>query len=69
MTNQDDTVYADEILYAKDVAGIFTILYPDAMTDGTFDNEEVTKDILGNCFSLITIKEAKELVLNVFAKN
>ena len=68
LTNPDDAVYADEILYAKDVAGIFTKLYPDAMTDGTFDDDEVTKDVLGNYFSLISIKEAKELVMDAFAK-
>ena len=68
LTNPDDAVYADEILYAKDVAGIFTKLYPDAMTDGTFGDDEVTKDVLGNYFSLVSIKEAKELVMDAFAK-
>ena len=38
------------------------------MTDGTIDDEEVTKDVLGNYFSLISIKEAKELVMDAFAK-
>ena len=68
LTNPDNPVYLDEILCPEDVIGIIIQLFPDAMIDGTFDDEDVTKEVVGNYFSLISTKEAKELVLDVYVK-
>ena len=68
IANPDDPCYADEVFDNSDVATIITVLYPDAMEDGTFDDDEATADLLGEYFSLISIKEAKEIVLDAYAK-
>ncbi len=69
IVNPDDPCHADEIFANPDVATIITVLYPDAFEDGTFDDDEATADLLGEYFSLISIDEAKEIVLAAYAKN
>jgi len=68
ISNPDDPYHADEVFSNSDVATIITVLYPDAMEDGTFDVDEATADLLGEYFSLISIEEAKEIVLDAYAK-
>ena len=37
------------------------------MTDRTFDDEDETEEVLGIYFSLISVDEAEELVMDAFA--
>ena len=64
MTNPENTHYADELLANQDVAAIITELY----SIHTFDSDEATTEVLGKYFSLISIKEAKQIVLAAYAK-
>ena len=61
--NTNEVYIADRHLFKNDIASIIPELYPEAMNDGTFDDNEITADILSQYFSLISIDEAKELVM------
>ncbi len=66
--NPDENHYADEHLFNRDVADAVAELYPDAMTEGIFDDDNAAEEILGQYFSLISTEEAKELVLDAYAR-
>ena len=67
--NPNNSKHADEFLYGNGVAGIVADLYPNAVADRIFDDNETATDILSKYFSLVSIDEAKELVLEAIAKS
>ena len=64
-----DKYHANEFIFSKNGVGIIVTLYPDVFTDGMFDNDEATEEILGNFFSLVSTNEAEELVSDAYAKS
>ena len=60
---------ADHHLFAKDIASLLVDMYPDSMTDGTFDDEESTRIFLEQYFSLISVEEAKEVVMQAYEES
>ena len=60
---------ADHHLFAKDIASLLVDMYPDSMTDGTFDDEESTRIFLEQYFSLISVEEAKEIVMQAYEES
>ena len=66
--NPEDPRHADEFLFDGDIGILITELYPTMMTDGTFEDDDIMEEILGEYFSLILLDEAKEVVAEAFAK-
>ena len=69
IVNLDARKKAEENLYSKDIATLLVYMYPDAMTDGTFDDKEATRKMLEQYFSLISIEEAKAIVMEAYKQN
>ena len=61
--NEDNPRHLDEILFEKDVAMVVTQLYTDR---NVFNNADAAEQILSQYFSLISIDEATDLVMNAF---
>mmetsp|Transcript_25750 Transcript_25750/g.43952 ORF Transcript_25750/g.43952 Transcript_25750/m.43952 type:complete len:93 (+) Transcript_25750:685-963(+) len=66
LINPDNPHYADEHLFNNDIVALIRDMFPDAFNDGTFDDDDATKDMLEPYFSLISIDEAKELVMDAY---
>ena len=60
---------ADHHLFPKDIASLLVDMYPDSMTDGTFDDEESTRIFLEQYFSSISVEEAKEIVMKAYEES
>ena len=67
VVNAGDPWTLEEYLSAEDVAKVVAFLYPTAVADRTFEDEDDTEFILGQYFCHTPIDEAKELVLTEYA--
>ena len=66
IVNASDPIHLDERLFSEDVAVVVASLYPD---ETVFDDDETAAEILETYFSLISVDEAKELVLEAYAND
>ena len=66
VTNPSNLKTLDEVLFPWDVAVVVTTLFPDP---GVFDDGDEVDEILSTYFSLISVQEAKKLVIQAYAKN
>lgn len=64
LVNPNSARAADEMLYNKDIANIFVELYD----KDTLDDDDIAEELLSEYFSLISFDEAKEIVLEAFAR-
>ena len=62
----DSPKHIDTILKNTDIADVVTILYPDAIAEGHFNDDESSEGILSQYFSLTPFDEAKVLVLDAY---
>lgn len=64
--NPAEAMHADEVIFNNDIANVITALFEYVMTDGTFDDDDATEELLSDYFSLTSIEEAKELVMEAY---
>ena len=62
----NDPKYIATVLKNTDAADVVTILFPNAVEEGHFDDEESPKEILSQYFSLTPLDETKVLVLDAY---
>ena len=62
----DDPRHIDTFLKNTDVTDVVTVLYPDAIAEGNFHDDESSEDILSQYFSLTSFDEANVLVLDAY---
>ena len=64
--NSSDPIHLDKKLFSEDVASVVASLYPD---ETVFDDNKTAAEIPETYFSLISVEEAKELVLEAYAND